>query len=167
MISTGRPNTAADVKWSGTYGYYEARMKVQGGQGVWPAFWLLPTSQKWPPEIDIMELLGGRTNRILLTSHWADALGKSQEDSSTITGPDFTKGWHTYAVNWQPGRIDWYIDGRMAKSVRSENVSSEPMEIILNLAIGGRLPGNADSTTPFPRTAQIDYVRVYGLKLEP
>jgi len=33
--------------------------------------------------------------------------------------------------------------------------------MILNLAIGGSWPGNPDSTTLFPDTMSVDYVRVY------
>lgn len=161
MISTGRPNAQGNVLWSATYGYYEARMKFDGGQGVWPAFWLLPTDRSWPPEIDVMEFLGSDPTHVLLTSHWKDAAGQPQKDSSTIAGPDFTAGWHTYAVNWQPDSITWYIDGVAKKTVTGIAVPHTPMEIIFDLAIGGTLPGNVDASTPFPRTLQIDYLRVY------
>lgn len=164
MISTGRPDANGAVKWSANYGYYEARMKIDGGQGVWPAFWLLPADKSWPPEIDIMEFLGNQPRQLLLTSHWGVASNQSK-NSSTISGPDFTNDWHTYAVNWQPGRIDWYVDGALQKTVTGQAVPSKPMEIIIDLAIGGQLPGNANATTPFPRTAMIDYVRVYEKKL--
>jgi beta-glucanase (GH16 family) len=160
MISTGRSDVNGKVKWSANYGYYEARMKIDGGQGVWPAFWLLPADKSWPPEIDIMEALGNQSHQVLLTSHWGSASDQSK-DSSTITGPDFTNGWHTYAVNWQPNEIDWYIDGELKKTVTGQAVPNKPMEIIIDLAIGGQLPGNANATTPFPRTTSIDYVHVF------
>jgi beta-glucanase (GH16 family) len=164
MISTGRPDTKGQVKWSTTYGYFEARMKFNGGQGVWPAFWLLPTDRTWPPEIDIMEFLGHEKNQILQTNHWLDSSGRPQKDSSFIQGPNFTQDWHTYAINWQPGRIDWYVDGELKKTVTGAEVPNKPMEIIINLAIGGLLPGNAIASTPFPRILQIDWVKVYELK---
>lgn len=40
-------------------------------------------------------------------------------------------------------------------------VFDHPFLIILDLAVGGDWPGNPDSTTNFPRTMQVDYVRVY------
>lgn len=164
MISTGRQDSTSEVKWSGKYGYYEARMHFDGGQGVWPAFWLLPTDRSWPPEIDIMEMLGQHPNQVLLTTHWQDSNGQREKDSGSIQGSDFTKGWHTYAVNWQPQRIDWYVDGALKKTVTGKEVPNTRMEIILDLAVGGALPGNVDSTTPFPRTMQVDYVHVYAHK---
>jgi beta-glucanase (GH16 family) len=163
MISTGRPDSTGNVKWSATYGYFIARMKIDGGQGVWPAFWLLPTNTEWPPEIDIMEHLGSEPNNVLLTTHWPSSNGP-QKDSTTITGPNYTQGWHTYAVNWQPGSIDWYIDGTLKKTFTGPEVPNTPMEMIINLAIGGGLPGSANATTPFPRTVQVDYVHVYERK---
>jgi beta-glucanase (GH16 family) len=163
MISTGRADTNSKVKWASKYGYFIARMKVNGGQGVWPAFWLLPANRVWPPEIDIMELLGSKPNNVLLTMHWQGANGPAT-NSSTITGPDYTQGWHTYAVYWQPGIVNWYVDGTLKKSISGTNVPATPMEIIVDLAVGGTLPGNADSSTSFPRTAQIDYVKAYELK---
>ncbi len=44
-------------KWTGEYGYFEIRMKVPRGRGLWPAFWLNPQDQKWPPEIDVVEIV--------------------------------------------------------------------------------------------------------------
>jgi len=36
-----------------------------------------------------------------------------------------------------------------------------PMYMIANLAVGGYWPGMVDSTTPFPSSFKIDYIRVY------
>lgn len=163
MLSTGRSDPASDVKWSARYGYFEARIKVPKGQGIWPAFWLLPIDKKWPPEIDIMEYIGGKPREVLLTHHWADDRGKHQENSTYIKGPDYSEGWHTYAVNWQPHAIEWFIDGQLKKTSTSQ-IPNEPMELIVNLAVGGRLPGYPDASTKFPVSMEVDYVRAYGLK---
>ncbi len=163
LISTGRPSYDAAPKWSTSYGYMEARLKTDGGQGLWPAFWLLPTDHSWPPEIDAMELVGSAPHQLLATYHWPDAAGHPQKDATTYSAGDFTAGWHTYAVNWQPGRIDWYADGRHLKTLTGSNVTNKPMELIINLAVGGTLPGNANAKTHFPARLQIDYVRVYQL----
>jgi len=163
MVSTGRASWNEEPKWTGKYGYFEARMKVDGGKGIWPAFWLLPADHSWPPEIDVMELLGDRTHEVLMTYHWPGLHNEHMEDSTSFTGSDFTKGWHTYAVNWQPGEIDWYIDGVLRKSVKSNKIPDKSMELVLNLAVGGKLPGSPDDTTHFPAEVSVDYVRVYSL----
>lgn len=160
MVATGRPSQDTEPKWAGSYGYYEARMKVSGGQAVWPAFWLLPADRSWPPEIDIMELLGDKQDQVLMTHHWPGPANRPAKDNTTYTGRDFTQDWHTYAINWQEGQIDWYIDGVLRKTAKGKHVPSKPMEIILNLAIGGNLPGWPDETTPDTSTVQVDYVKV-------
>lgn len=162
MVSTGRSHWDAPVKSEYKYGYFEARMKTTSGRGVWPAFWLLPSDKQWPPEIDVMEILGDKPHEVLMTNHWGTAESPHKDDS-IFAGLEDPNGWHTYGVDWQPGIIDWYIDGVRRKSVISEHVPSEPMEIILNLAIGGKLPGNPDESTPFPATLEVDYVRVFQL----
>jgi len=160
MISTGRSDFNGAVKSSYTYGYFEARLKATPGQGLWPAFWLVPADHSWPPEIDIMEIVGSQPGDVLMTYHWGQA-SAPQKDYSTYSGLADPTGWHTYAVNWQPGHIDWYIDGVLRKSVSSQNVPNKPMEIIANLAVGGKLPGNPDASTRFPATLDVDYIRVY------
>jgi beta-glucanase (GH16 family) len=162
MVTTGRYIPKAPPKWSGSYGYYEARIKVPSGQSVWPAFWLLPVNHDWPPEIDIMELVGSEPNRLLTTYFWKDHAGNAQKDSKlTVLNQDLSKNWHVYAVDWQPGSISWYLDGKQVDTVKSSTVPTAPMQIIFDLAIGGNLPG--DPTTDTPESAQmlVDYVRVY------
>jgi beta-glucanase (GH16 family) len=160
MISTGRADWNGVPKSTYTYGYFVARMRTTSGKGVWPAFWLLPADHSWPPEIDAMEILGDKPNNVLMTYHWGNS-SSPQKDGSIYTNLDNPNAWHTYAINWQPGYIDWYIDGVLRKHVTGTNVPRKPMEIIANLAIGGDLPGNPNSTTPFPASLQIDYIRVY------
>ena len=162
MISTGRPNPKGTPKWTNTYGYYEARIYAPGGKGVWPAFWLLPGGTKWPPEIDIMELIGSKPKDLLTTYFWNNADMQVVKNTSTyISDNNFTDSWHTYGVNWQKGMLEWYVDGKEVRRIESKNVPSENMEMVLNLAIGGNLPGSPDITTHFPATMMVDYVRVY------
>ncbi len=161
MINSGAGVTNGSVRWAGTYGFYEARMKFEAGQGIWPAFWLLPVNKAWPPEIDAMEAVGSKPNQILQTVHW-QTKGQPQKSVSVISREkDYANEWHTYGVDWEPGRIDWYIDGQKTRSYSGPNVPDTPMEVIIDLAVGGLLPGNADPATPFPSELQVDYVRVY------
>jgi beta-glucanase (GH16 family) len=162
----GKPYTSGMVssfgKFSQQYGWFEARMKVPGSQGMWPAFWLLPSSEKWPPEIDIMELIGREKNKVYLTLHERQpGTWKPKSFGHDYEIDDFTKDYHTYAVDWMPGEIVWYVDGVERHRVKDEGVPKEPMYILLNLAVGGDWPRMPDATTVFPSSMQIDYVRVY------
>jgi len=146
-------------KFSQTYGRFEARARLPKGQGIWPAIWMLPQDGSWPPEIDIVELLGHEPNTIHCTVHW-EKFGKHEEAGTPVKGPDFTKGLHVYAVEWEKDSIRWFIDGQEVFSVQ-KNVPEKPFYLILNTAVGGLWPGNPDSTTKFPQYHVIDYVRVY------
>jgi len=141
-----------------TYGWFEIRARFPAGKGMWPAFWLLPAAGTWPPEIDILEILGHEPNKVYFTTHWA--AGSPQQYGVNWTGPNFSDDFHTFAVDWGPGSITWYVDG-VAHGHATTCVPQEPMFIVANLAVGGGWPGNPDATTPFPATMDIDYIRVY------
>jgi beta-glucanase (GH16 family) len=141
-----------------TYGWFEMRARMPAGKGMWPAFWLLPANGVWPPEIDILEILGHEPNKVYFTNHWS--AGDHQSHGVNWVGPDFSKDYHTFAVDWEPGSITWYVDG-VAHGNSTSGVPAEPMFIVANLAVGGGWPGNPDATTTFPSSMDIDYIRVY------
>lgn len=111
-----------------------------------------------------MEVLGDKPESVLMTYYWPDSNGLPQKDNSQYIRSTAPDQWHSYAVNWQPGKIDWYIDGEVRKSVESDKVPDTDMQIILNLAVGGNLPGWPDESTVFPAVMQVDYVRYFALK---
>jgi beta-glucanase (GH16 family) len=162
-----RPFTSGIVSSAGnfdfTYGYVEMRAKLPAGQGLWPAFWLLPASGAWPPEIDVMENLGSSPNIQRMHYHYVDGARRHRDDGDTWTGPDFSADFHTFSVDWSPSAIRWYVDGveRRAAYRDASTIANEPMYLVANLQIGGSWPGDPDRSTPFPADYQIDYVRVY------
>ena len=151
-------------KFSQRYGYFEARLKIPKGRGFWPTFWLLPADTSWPPEIDIMENLGHRPDKIFLTNHYVALTGENSMTGGTFIGPDYSADFHTFAVDWQPNLIVWYIDDveRFRSMVGVPNI---PMYVLANLAVGGSFPGAPDETTPFPSYLDVDYIRVYQRKI--
>jgi beta-glucanase (GH16 family) len=146
-------------KFSQLYGYFEMRAKVPYGKGFWPAFWLLPYNYAWPPEIDVVELLGHQPHIAYFANHFKTPNGNSSVGGS-YTGPDFTQNFHTFGVYWRPNLIVWYVDG-IERFKTTSNVPQVPMYIIANLAVGGTWPGYPDATTVFPSTMQIDYIHAY------
>ncbi|MBI5865238.1 MAG: glycoside hydrolase family 16 protein [Planctomycetes bacterium] len=147
-------------RFATTFGRIEVRAKLPSTRGLWPAHWMLPDSRQWPPEIDIMELLGHEPTRVYMTHHWG-TWPQVQSDGGSYSGPDFSADFHTFAIEWSPTRIDWKVDGLLRFSSTS-NIPREPFYIILNTAVGGDWPGNPDGTTVFPQYHRIDYVRVYA-----
>ncbi len=157
-------------KFSIAYGKIEARMKLPFGQGMWPAFWMLGdniTQVSWPycGEIDIMEMIGGQggENTVYGSAHW---YGGNYSKSYKLASGTFADAFHVYDVTWTPTQIVWHVDGIIYNTLditpSALNAFQKKFFIILNLAVGGGWPGNPDSTTIFPQSLQIDYVRVYA-----
>ena len=146
-----------------TYGYVEARAKVPFGQGFWAAFWLLNAYYvDDKPEIDIMEHIGDDQDVVYHTYHYYDSNGELRSSESHPTpGIDYTGDFHTYAVEWKPGTIIYYVDGIERHRIVDPKVSSQDMYIIANTALGGWWPGSPNATTPFPAEYKIDYIRAY------
>jgi beta-glucanase (GH16 family) len=146
------------------YGYFEWRMKIPPGQGLWPAIWLLKEADDtgWH-EIDVMEATGAEPTRVYMTLHYGplDAL---QHDLSNFAAPgfDLSTDFHVFGLEWNPDSIVWTIDGVEVKRHTGDGVQNVPLRIQMNLAIGGGLVGPPDSDTHFPAAFEIDYVRVYS-----
>ncbi len=158
--------------FSQTYGYFEIKAKVPHGQGLWPAFWLLPVDDAWPPEIDAPEILGGNTNTAYYSLHTTDAAwiasqpgsynGSTTTDAWTTT-QDLSKAFHRYGVDWGPSQITFYIDRKVVSTRPTPSDMHQPFYLIANLAVGGSgsWPGPPDATTHFPATLLIADVEVW------
>ncbi|WP_249414100.1 MULTISPECIES: glycoside hydrolase family 16 protein [Alteribacter] len=148
-------------KFSFKYGKIEMRARLPEGKGMFPAFWLLPNiDHTWLPEIDILEMLGDKPNEIWMVVHWEDEEGNLSSDFSSYYGSDYSKGYHTYGIEWNPSEIRWFIDG-IERFKTNQFVPHEEMYLYINTAIGGDWPGSPDKTTSFPQFFEVDYVRVY------
>ncbi|MGM0902164.1 MAG: glycoside hydrolase family 16 protein [Bacillota bacterium] len=157
--TSGAVNTKS--KYSFLYGKVEMRAKLPKGQGMFPAFWMMTNKENtWLPEIDILEMLGHKSDEIWMVLHWLDENKKLKSVSNSIIGPDFSESFHTFGVEWLTDSIVWYIDGE-ERFRTTEHIPKEEMYIYINTAIGGVWPGNPDETTEFPTFYEIDYVRVY------
>ncbi len=160
-----------------THGRFDIRAKLPKGKGIWPAIWMMPTDEHyggWPNsgEIDIMELLGHEPNKVHGTLHYGDAAKghASQGASHKRAQGTFSDDFHVFRLDWDPGAMRWYVDDHLYQTQTNWHTRTKPFpapfdqrfHMILNLAVGGNWPGNPDSTTVFPQTMAVDYVRVYG-----
>ena len=77
----------------------------------------------------------------------------------------FSSEFHTYAIDWLPDHITWYLDGVAYKTVEKTDddwVFDHEFYLIVNLAMGGNFPGAVDSSVTSATTA-FDYIRVYSI----
>jgi beta-glucanase (GH16 family) len=174
----GSSYTSARIESKGLfeqkYCRFEARMRLPYGKGLWPAFWLLGAdidSNPWPNcgEIDIMEYLGDEPTKIFGTVHGPEYSGvQSISKSYELTNDRFDTGFHVFGIEWGPKYINYYVDDVLYNQITPDDVPGEwvfdkgPFYIILNLAVGGDLPGSPNAETVFPQTLLVDYVRVYS-----
>ena len=147
-------------KFSQRYGRFEIRCKIPKGKGMWPAFWLLPDPLSWPPEIDVLEVLGHEPGKIYMTHHFRNEQRQHKSHGGAWVGPDFSKEFHEFAVEWMPQSIVWFVDG--VEHFRSDkDIPDRKMYMLVNLAVGGDWPGKPDEQTKFPAAFQVDYIRAY------
>ena len=170
--SWGRDYTSGGIctygKYSFTYGYIEMRAKLPKGQGLWPAFWLASTGTPKRTELDIMEVLGQRPLQNNMVYHYlANDGGYRRVYHTSKDGPDFSSGFHRFALEWTRDRLVWYIDGVERFRIDAREAAlyditwpSDPVYITANLAVGGwALPPKSDAV--FPADFVVDYIRVY------
>lgn len=157
------------------YGRFEMRAKLPLGKGLWPAFWMLGSNFSqvgWPQcgEIDIMEYLGSKPTEVFGTLHGpgfagAESIGKAYISPNGRFDTDF----HVYGIEWTENYVNWYVDNVLFSQITRQDIEEEGGQwvfdnsffMILNLAVGGNLPGSPDASTSFPQRFIIDYIRVY------
>jgi beta-glucanase (GH16 family) len=173
--TSARMQTRNIADW--LYGRIESRIKLPVAQGMWPAFWMLPTESyygSWPRngEIDIMELIGREPSKAYGTIHTHDNdRVKTFSDVYTLPTGTFADDFHVFAMEWSPNEIKFFVDNNLYSTQTNTSVSPYPWVfdkrffMLLNLAIGGPWALAPDATTTFPQTMEVDYVRVYQ-KLE-
>lgn len=175
-FTSGRINSKGKGGW--LYGRFEARAKLPRGQGAWPAIWMLPTDNvygQWPlsGEIDIMEAInvgasGGNT--VYGTLHYGKPWPNNvHQGKSYVPSGSISEGFHTYAMEWEPGEIRVYADGVLYGRFNDWFTTggaypapfNQRFHWVLNVALGGNWPGPVSSSMPFPARMEVDWVRVY------
>lgn len=182
MVSKGR--------YAQKYGKVEVRAKLPLGKSLWPAIWMLPENDEytgWPSsgEIDIMESRGSVPNQVWGTLHYGEKRPDNSQSGSSYTFPEgeSINGFHTYGIEWQPGEIRWYVDGKLYQT-QDNWFTTDPetgeryafpapfdkeFHMILNLALGGWYDGVGtnlevdDSIFDGGKeyAMEVDYVRFY------
>jgi beta-glucanase (GH16 family) len=166
-----------------THGRFEMRGKLPRGQGMWPAFWMLPTDWVYggwaaSGEIDIVELIGQDPETVYGTLHfggpWPNNTSSAGvtawgEHSYVLSGSTFNDDFHVFAIEWETNEIRWYVDGVHYQTQTDwySTAASYPapfdqaFHFIANVAVGGNWPGSPNGSTQFPQQFLIDWVRVF------
>lgn len=175
--SSGKIRSKHRGDW--TYGRFEVRAQLPPGQGIWPAIWMLPTDETYGAwaasgEIDIAEFKGQEPDRVHGTVHFGGVWPDHQSATQDYQLPQgsFVDGFHTFAFEWEPNQMRWYVDGHLFYKLDKWHTSGQPFpapfdkafHLLLNLAVGGRFVGLPDDSTVFPQQLRVDYVRVYQRK---
>lgn len=159
------------------YGRFEMRGRINTDNGLWPAWWTLGLSGKWPAngEIDMMEYY---RNKLLANIACLGPTQKAEWYSTTrpvdsLGGKAWASQFHVWRMDWDEQSIALYVDDVLLNKVdmqRLENKDGthfnpfqQPHYMLLNLAIGGANGGDP-SATAFPNRFEVDYVRVYQLE---
>ncbi len=192
-FTSARLETKGKAAWR--YGRIEVRAQLPQGQGTWPAIWMLPEDNRYGAwaasgEIDIMEAVNlgekcvkaqpgcvaGQERGVLGTLHFGGTPPANRHRGMTTAMPGLLSGFHTYAVNWSPQAITWFIDGAPYEtqhpvnwSISGSSASGAPFDqrfhLILNLAVGGHLPEERNrgrvARKGFPKQFAIDWVHVW------
>jgi beta-glucanase (GH16 family) len=171
--------TSARIRTQGQfsfqYGRLEARMQIPEGQGLWPAFWLMGNNfatSGWPicGELDVMEHVNAPSpDYVLGSAHVVNYNSSHQYVTATSLGA----GFHIYGMIWKPGVVQMYVDStnniyaQYDKATVVASGGTWPFDsgnanfILLNLSVGGTLPGSPNANTPFPSQLLVDWVHVY------
>jgi len=177
-----RTTSKDEALFTTTYGYVEARISLPEVKGAWPAFWMLPESTDiyggWPVsgEIDILETTGTQEKAACGTLHWGTPV-HVYRGSDYVTLDSEVKYFHTYAIDWEPGKISWIYDGKVVHTATdwtsafngaSDSLSFDapfdmPFYMLLNLAVdSGNFGGSANKANfKDDINMYVDYVRVF------
>jgi beta-glucanase (GH16 family) len=166
------------------YGRFEVRARAPLGRGLWSAVWLLPAADTYGSclrpasgEIDLMEIVGDRPQEYLGSLHFGAPFPERSHVTHAHGLPPGggVQEFHVYGLEWEPGEIRWLCDGDVwatqrdwfsGRSSRADRHAwpapfDQPFHLLVNLAVGGGLPGPPDESTKFPAELAVDYIRVY------
>ena len=147
--------------FSQQYGYFEMSAKLTSVAGFSDAFWLLPNSGPWPPEIDIEEHPGAFHGDVYFTSHGGSSTTPA-DNYNIYNGPDLSAGFHTYGLAWTPTTSTWYLDGVKQFSAPTASNQNQPFNIILSAYANHNLDWTPNAQPGTSDHMYVDWVHVYS-----
>jgi beta-glucanase (GH16 family) len=115
-------------------GYFEASIKSSAERGTLTAFWLLPESGAWPPELDIEEIRGDFARLAYMTNHFGI---QNEMKQYVFTAPkSLASAYHRYGALVTGSTITWYIDGVQRGRTKRQAGEAAKLFIVLSLYSG-------------------------------
>ncbi len=161
------------------YGRFIMRGRIDISSGMWPAWWTLGVSGKWPAdgEIDMMEYY---RKMLLANIACLGADGKPEWytvkfKTDSLGGAGWAEKFHIWRMDWDEHEIALYVDDVLMNKVALNKLENkdgsgvnpfkQPHYMLLDLAVGGDQGGNPAGNS-FPRRFEVDYVRVYQKQVQ-
>lgn len=173
-----------------TYTKYEIRCKIPSGVGFWPAFWVFG----WSTEIDVFEFGGDEPNKPTSTLWKYLPNGERIKTSQSFEGEDYSHGFHTFAIEYDPWFVTFYVDGdekyRFSRyftldgypvlvcNIPPGTYLQQPayprwgdhVQVIAGVGVSvndGPFTDAPNENTVFPNEMEVDYIRVYQRSPQP
>ncbi|QLG47769.2 carbohydrate-binding protein [Natrinema halophilum] len=162
----------SENKFEKQFGRVEVRARLPATQALWPAIWMLGQdidSVSWPDcgEIDIMELTGDDTDTVHQTIHGPGYSGGGGISANYDINGDFSQEFHDFQLTWYDDLLKFWVDGNHVNTLTPSDVGgnewvfNDQFFLLLNVAVGGLMPGYPDGRTQLPQRMEVEYVRVY------
>ena len=144
------------------YGYWEMRIRINTiGKGHHLALWLLSDDWVWPPEVDLLEVIGNNPSKYFADINpgddkFTDFMHEYQKPASR------DNGFYVFGFEWTPTVMRWTVDGNVVRESPNLVTNNKALYPLITWEIGSNWPGDPDASTPWPAEVEIDYVRVYA-----
>lgn len=156
-------------------GYFETRCKAINCGGMHVAWWLIGIQDKTyddgrtqTAEIDAFEIIGGGDAKsFLINLHNVGNSNITKTVTENNIGVDLSVDFHVYGMEWTTDEnglstLDFYIDGTKIKTITSTNLDYPFVQLLSVYEYpDGAWHGAFDSTKPYPKSFDIDYLKLY------
>jgi hypothetical protein len=142
-------------------GLVEVEMRTTVDPTTLLAFWLIGFEKDSPDdsgEICVVELFGdsvGTETSELSIGVKAHHDPRLRDDMARVTMPLDATAWHTYSAEWDAGRVRFYVDDDLVRSV--DQGVAYPMQLMVDLFEFR----SAATEGPYPKSGDVRAVRGY------
>jgi beta-glucanase (GH16 family) len=145
------------------YGYYEICLKAPANdKGSNPSSFLFSTDATWPPELDIVEIPGGKTHGVGKDAIQSVHYNGGAQSRTTTRRTTYGDGFHVFGVDWQADKVTFYVDGVAKAPIYNVSPQKEMYLLIANeVGHGGASWAGDPSGVPMPQYTYVDYIRVW------